>query len=147
MSARIRTTAETECIDHGLKGNAQGYGRTFVRGENRKMLSHRFAFWQRHGYLPPVVMHTCDNPRCINVEHLQAGNWDLNNKDRAAKGRSATAPLPKRKLTMADAEVIRSRFASRERRDPINGPSALAREYGVDCNVIYQIASGRTYRA
>lgn len=136
-----------DCIDHGLKGNKRGYARTWVRGAGRKMLYHRHVFLQHHGYLPPVVMHECDNPRCINIEHLRAGDWDLNNKDRARKGRSAKKRTDLRKLNDEIAADIRRRFAIRRRRDPENGPSALAREYGVDTNVIYQIASGRSYFA
>lgn len=35
-----------------------------------------------------VVMHTCDNPVCINPNHLELGTFDTNNKDRMKKDRS-----------------------------------------------------------
>jgi hypothetical protein len=34
------------------------------------------------------VCHHCDNPGCINVEHLWLGTVDDNNKDKARKGRA-----------------------------------------------------------
>lgn len=98
-----------------------------------------------HGYYPPVVMHRCDNPRCIEVTHLEAGDWDSNNKDRAAKGRSAKLRMDRRTLTDDQVREIRSRYPGRGVRDNVNGVTALAREFGVDSNVIYQITDGRTY--
>lgn len=35
-----------------------------------------------------VVMHTCDNPVCVNPNHLQVGTQAQNNKDMGDKGRS-----------------------------------------------------------
>ena len=135
------------CLDHGLKGNSSGYGRFYDPSRKAKVLAHRLTFEREHGFLPEVVMHRCDNPRCIEITHLQAGTFDLNNKDRAAKGRSTKALVKKRKLSMDQAREIRERFALRKPgKDPVNGVMALARTFGVDPNVIYQIASGRTYR-
>jgi hypothetical protein len=138
----------TPCLDHGLKGNSLGYGRFWDSQTKRKMLAHRKVFRDLHGYLPPVVMHSCDNTRCIQPAHLAPGDWDSNNKDRAAKGRSTKKLVAKRKLSMQDAEDIRSRFAMRTKPvDLTNGVVALSREYGIDPTAIYQIASGRTYFA
>lgn len=138
---------EKPCIDHGYSGGAQGYAQ--VRrptGSSPKINLHRWVFLQHHGYLPPVVMHLCDNPRCIEITHLAPGDWNLNNKDRAAKGRSAQNVHSRRTLTDDQAREIRERFAKRTRKDYVNGPTALSREFGVDANVIYQIGEGRTYR-
>lgn len=126
-----------DCIDHQQKGSIDGYG------HRHKTLLHRRVFEYYNGYLPEVVMHSCDNPRCINPNHLQAGSWDLNNKDRARKGRSAKVNILNRKLTFAQAEVIRNRY--NPRRDPVNGVSALARYYKVDSNTIYNIVERRTH--
>lgn len=147
MTAKI-AVLDIECKDHGYSGNPHGYAR--VRrpfGNSPKVALHRWVFQQEHGYLPPVVMHACDNPRCIEITHLKPGDWDLNNKDRAAKGRSAKKRTDLRRLTMEDAAEIRRRFALRTPgvKDYENGVVALAREFGVDTNVIYQISSRRTY--
>jgi hypothetical protein len=139
---------ERPCIDHGYKGNGQGYAS--VRrptGRDPKVLLHRWLFGQAHGYLPEAVMHRCDNTRCIEVAHLIGGTRADNNKDRAAKGRSAKVRHDKRKLTPGQVAEIRVRYTGKGRgKDPVNGVTALAREFGVDSNVIYQITSGRTYR-
>lgn len=154
MTARI-LYCDIPCLDHGLTGNSEGYAEVRRKesdrrpdGRNRtpKVKYHRWVFFMEHGYYPPVVMHLCDNPRCIEVAHLAAGDWDSNNKDRAAKGRSAKLRMDKRTLTDDQVREIRSRFPGRGVRDNVNGVTALAREFGVDGNVIYQITDGRTYR-
>lgn len=75
----------TDCVEHTQKGDKCGYGMT--RQGGRAMGYHRAVFLRTHGYLPEVVMHTCDNPRCINPEHLLPGNQSLNIQDAYDKGR------------------------------------------------------------
>lgn len=130
------------CLDHGRAGNHDGYHR--VRYMGKSTLLHRKVFHQIHGYLPEVVMHICDNPRCVEPTHLVAGTRDSNNKDRAAKGRSAKHRPDKRTLTREQVLEIRARYSPK--RCKYNGVSALAREFGVDTNTIYQIIRGHTYR-
>jgi hypothetical protein len=62
-----------------------GYGQVGVgRGV---MAAHRAAFLLVHGWLPEVVMHTCDVPCCVNPEHLRAGTFAENTRDMFEKGR------------------------------------------------------------
>lgn len=128
-----------ECLDHGAPAQS-GYCK------RHGALLHRLIFQALNGYMPEVVMHSCDNPRCINPDHLRAGTWDLNNKDRARKGRSAKSAPSRRKITQEQAEAIRQRYAARiVPRDSINGIRAIARDYGIDRNVIYNIVEGKTH--
>jgi hypothetical protein len=154
MMARKVLTLDKPCKDHGFKGSVDGYAgvrraesdrKPDGRSRKPKVLMHRWVFFMEHGYYPPVVMHKCDNPRCIEITHLAPGDWDMNNKDRAAKGRSTKHLHAKRKLSDDEVREIRARYVGRGVRDNVNGVSALAREFGVDSNVIYQIADGRTY--
>lgn len=36
-----------------------------------------------------VIMHTCDNPPCVNPRHLRQNTPQANNDDKVAKGRHA----------------------------------------------------------
>lgn len=130
-----------DCVDHGKKGGPQGYAFTWDAAQGKKVLSHRLVFFRKHGHYPPVVMHTCDNPRCINPSHLVAGDWGSNNKDRAAKGRSSKVRVDLRKLDYTKATTIRAKLA--------NGATLtnLAKEYNVDYNSIKNIRDNRTYFA
>lgn len=130
-----------DCIDHGKKGGPQGYAFTWGSAQGKKVLIHGRVFFRKHGYYPPVVMHTCDNPRCVNPDHLAPGDWGMNNKDRAAKGRSAKVRVDLRKLDYTKATAIRAALASGT---PI---THLAKEYNVDYNSIKNIRDNRTYFA
>lgn len=98
---------------------AFGLGRKVVR-------AHRAAYAISVGPIPAGVdvMHTCDNPRCVNPKHLVVGTRAANNEDMRGKGRSA------RKL---DAEKVRY-----IRTSPLSS-RALARELGVSQHMVMRV--------
>lgn len=86
--------------------SGRGYGRfgvTWKRGE----YSHRYSWQLAHGQAPGpyFVCHHCDNPPCVNPEHLFLGDHAANAEDMVAKGRAknggglAGADNPNAKLT------------------------------------------------
>lgn len=76
------------CIDHGRAGNRDGYAKTkcLALCGRKTIYLHRLVFFKSNGYWPEVVRHTCDNPRCINPEHLLGGNNYDNMQDRKERG-------------------------------------------------------------
>jgi predicted XRE-type DNA-binding protein len=40
-------------------------------------------------------MHICDNPKCINPDHLKAGTFKENSQDMSRKGRAGAMKLPR----------------------------------------------------
>ena len=121
--------------------NNSGYGVFFVAG--RTLLAHRLvACLGGADPCAPVVMHSCDNPACVNPEHLSAGTHKSNAQDMVAKGRQgqpsgehlrdrATHPRAKAVCTplgtfpsaalAADAHGISVRKAQRLAADGSNG--------------------------
>lgn len=131
----------TPCVISPYAVHKGGY--VYVRRAGKSWLHHRYVFYQHHGTLPEAVMHKCDNPRCINIDHLEAGTRAENNADRASKGRSAKTVPTRQKLRPEDVLAIRARYVKGKSGVPNpNGVSALAREYSVDTNVIYKVVKG-----
>lgn len=137
-----------DCLDHGKERSLtpEGYALVSKPGvRSRCVRLHRLVYCKAHGLAladisGKAVRHTCDNPRCINPEHLLLGTWADNNRDRAERGRSAKKVPTRHKLTKQQALVIQSRYTPHRCR--VNGVSALAREFCVDTNVIYRVVKG-----
>ena len=87
-----KTAKVGECIEwQGNKKSDSDYG--VVWRDGKSQTAHRWIFIELNGYSPEVVMHTCDNPPCVNPAHLVGSTFIENNKDRARKGRSGKAEV------------------------------------------------------
>jgi hypothetical protein len=68
-----------------------GYGflARAINGERHPLRAHRFSWELHRGPVPEGlwVLHRCDNPRCVNPDHLFLGDRTANMRDCAAKGR------------------------------------------------------------
>lgn len=81
--------ADDGCMNWTGAKNSAGYGNVVVAGKYRN--AHRALWIATHGELPrsAVVCHRCDNPACVNIEHLFVGRQLDNMADMHAKGRGA----------------------------------------------------------
>jgi hypothetical protein len=67
--------------------NNRGYGQLRIKGKLK--LAHRVAWEEKHGPIQDgiCVCHTCDNPECINTEHLFLATHQENMMDASRKRR------------------------------------------------------------
>lgn len=94
---------------------------------------------QYHG---SVVMHTCDNPSCVNPAHLVLGTQMANVHDMIAKKRDVRVPgivgAKHKRAKLTDAQVAAIRASA-------IGTVDLATEYGVTRSTIQRARYGRSY--
>ncbi len=66
------------------------YGQIRVPRQKRKMYAHRLSWMLTYGPIPKelLVLHHCDNPKCVNPAHLFLGTDRDNHLDCLRKGRS-----------------------------------------------------------
>ena len=86
--------AKDECINYP-NINRNGYGDVQIvnsQGKKRHLLAHRMSFEISTGKQIEkgmVIMHGCDNPSCINPNHLSMGTHADNVADKVSKERQA----------------------------------------------------------
>ena len=131
-----------------------GYGRftILMSGTKKFLLSHRISYFIHTGSLPNgmLVCHSCDNPSCVNPDHLFLGTYRDNVMDAVNKGRikipfgiNTIFPKgekhPEAKITKDQAIEIKERLSNGERQIDI------AEDYPISRWMISKIARGRCW--
>ena len=124
------------CNTH--KPENQGYFRVNVNGKQIKL--HRFIYEVLFGYTPDnqVVRHTCNNPSCINPEHLILGTQKQNMHDRVLAGTLANGENHGASI-LTEIDVIEIRKSTLSER-------VLGRRYNVSNITIHDIKSYKTWK-
>lgn len=118
-----------------------GYGQCKCDGKNWK--AHRLVYTLLVGQIPEnlLLLHRCDNRRCVNPAHLWAGTHQENMDDSAAKGRKGGEANPNSKLSAQEVREIRDLCASR-----LFQRIEIARFYGITGTMVGYIRDGANWK-
>ena len=102
---KVNKSSSNGCWEWTACCNNMGYGKFAIHPGWR--LAHRVAFELHHKR--PIInglhlLHSCDNPKCVNPSHLSEGTNQDNINDKLAKGRQPC------KLTSEEVNEIRNMY-------------------------------------
>lgn len=129
--------AEGACwIWQGAK-NKKGYGFTSLPG-GKKITAHRASYIVFRGEIPTgmLVCHKCDNPSCVNPDHLFLGTAQDNTSDMIKKGRIHLV-IPK-----SEIDAMRKDYETGE-----YSKISIARKYGRERQGVGRILRGEVRNA
>jgi len=135
---RIIVNKENNCWEWTGSISTKGYPQSGLSRYSK--VASRTSYMVFIGKIPKgiLVCHKCDNPKCVNPDHLFLGTQQDNMNDMVEKGRSLRGEKhPKTKLNESDVRRIRkSRYK----------PCILARKYKVSQSAIRHIQDRRTWK-
>lgn len=123
--------------------NEHNYGTIAI---NRKTyFAHRISYTEYKGEIPKglCLLHSCDNTRCVNPEHLKIGTRSDNCKDMYLKKRNNCQRGEQRfcaKLKEKDVEEIRKMLADGKKQEHI------AQVYNMHNSAISNIKTRKTWK-
>lgn len=115
-----------------------------IRRDGKSWLLHRWIFYNYYGYdTIGEVMHTCNNPDCINPLHLKSGTHQENEDYKIECGRTLVGEKnPMSKLKYPQVLLIKQELINLER----GGLTRLAHKYNVSPAAIALIKSGKNWK-
>lgn len=148
VADRIEKT-ETCWVWAGPDDSKQGYGRVYLGVNGKYTQAHRYVYERLVGPIGKglILRHTCDNPRCVNPEHLIPGTAQENARDRQERDRGRVKPgerHPGAKLT--DREVVFMKYLLASKKPEYGDQTKIARAFGVTTVTVNAIAKGRIWR-
>lgn len=144
--SKVEKGGSEDCWLWTANKNNKGYGMFSVSSVVGKKLAHRLAYADAKGKIPKggLILHSCDNPACVNPSHLRIGSHRENVADMDIRGRRCNhtlhgAQLANAKLT--DEAVIAIRQAY------IAGCTveAIAADFGISTLSVHDITGGRSW--
>lgn len=130
---------ESGCWNWKRSKDKNGYGYIKRKGV-RTQKAHRAAYEIFNGSINDglLVCHKCDNPSCVNPDHLFLGSDVDNVKDRTVKGRGVRGSM--HHLAKFTDEQVLIILQSNET------PVMLAETFSVHRNDIYNILNNKTWK-
>lgn len=127
------------CWNWTASVNTYGYGCFWWNG--KQWQAHRVSWYIKYNSFPKdCLLHICDNPRCINPQHLKEGSQKDNIQDKVLKQRQAKGSNNgNARLTEEEVLSIKNKYSKGQ------SLRSLAKEYTVSKTAIKYIIIGRTW--
>lgn len=127
----------SSCIEYQGLRSKQGYGIT--KGKKK---AHRVAFQEATGIDPTgwLVCHHCDNPPCVNPEHLYLGTHKTNAADKVSRNRCSRL-----KGQINPAATMSDELAQKVIEEP-GTYREIARKFGLHPNAVRNVKLGITWQ-
>jgi hypothetical protein len=91
FTSKIEVDNNSGCWNWTACKDDHGYGRINTRSSGKYVYwkAHRYAWTMVNGEIPKgmIILHKCDNPPCVNPDHLRIGTYKDNSQDMVQKGR------------------------------------------------------------
>ena len=123
--------------------NGAGYGAYWYEG--RQEVASRWIWIKNNGPIPPgmQVLHKCDQPLCVNIDHLFIGDNAMNMADKVSKGRQSAVQGSAHPLSLlTDSQVRGIKFCLGLKKFT---QKQIAEWYGVSNKKISKISLGKAW--
>lgn len=138
FNSKVNKNKEDECWEWTGSYFTYGYGYLGIAGKNISATRISFAIHNNKTPGKFFVCHKCDNPKCVNPEHLYLGTPQDNMNDMKNRGRSLRGERsPSSKLSNEDVQQIKNRYRNGEYQ------RTLAEEFGVAREHVNKIINGK----
>jgi len=139
----VNKKSENDCWEFISYRDKDGYGIFTIKHKNIK--AHRFSYMLAHGEIPEglLVRHfVCDNPCCVNPNHLMIGTNADNSNDCVSKNRNRKGEdINTCKLTEKDVLEIRRLY-----NEGIIAVKDLVNMFGINRHHILSIVRGNSWK-
>lgn len=132
-------------------GATSGNGYGAIRYQGRQIGAHRAAWILTNGDIPAgmVVLHACDNPLCVRIDHLSLGSVAENSQDMVRKGRAPrVGPKSPAQGERNAAAVLTETDVRTIRQEHMTGKATkvLAQQFKVSVETIRHIVTRLTWK-
>ena len=135
-----RSHGETPCVECSLSSAGGSYPVVQIGEGSKSQTTAARIVWE-HKYGPigegQIVCRDCDNPRCVNIEHLSLGTHEVKAAHKVSLGRQGIGASTLSAKEVAD--VIAMRESGKRACD-------IARHFGVRPRTISNVCNGKTWR-
>lgn len=141
---RVNIGCKSECWEWQGSRNKPGWHGQWRSKGGAIELTHRAAFRLFRGEIPEGmhVLHRCDNPACVNPDHLFLGTQSDNAKDMWAKKRAR----PKRQIGEQHGMAKLTASIVLEIRASTESGKAIAERLGIATTTVCDIRKRRTWK-